>query len=154
MHYLGLSCVRNSSALHILNLNDKKIKVSEKVKTEMKRLRENATLIPLANLQIDNSPQTKTILFQNVRSLHLHIDDIQSDYNIAKTDVNIFVESTLCLLTARPWAERGSCFTQDLLLTARPWAERGSCSARDFFFFRFFVGDQTQTSPRPNHDRD
>ena len=34
-------------------------------------------------------------------------------------------------LTARPWAERGSCFTRDLLLTARPWAERGSCSARD-----------------------
>ena len=23
-----------------------------------------------------------------------------------------------------------------------------------FFFFRFFVGDHTQTSPRPNHDRD
>ena len=28
-------------------------------------------------------------------------------------------------LTARPWAERGSCSTRDLL-TARPWAERGS----------------------------
>ena len=36
------------------------------------------------------------------------------------------------LLTARPWAERGSCFTRDLLLlTARPWAERGSCFTRD-----------------------
>ena len=77
--YVGLSRVRNSSALHILNLNEKKIKVSEKVKTEMKRLGENATLIALADLHIDNSPQTKTILFQNVRSLHLHIDDIQSD---------------------------------------------------------------------------
>ena len=64
------------------------------------------------------------------------------------------------LLTARPWAERGSCFTRDLLLTARPWAERGSCFARDlllllfFFFCIFFVGDQTQTSTRPNRDRD
>ena len=32
MHYVGLSQVRNSSALHVLNLNEKKIKVSEKVK--------------------------------------------------------------------------------------------------------------------------
>ena len=42
------------------------------------------------------------------------------------------------------------------LLTARPWAERGSCSARDLFFFVvfFFVGNQTQTSTRPNRDRD
>ena len=39
-------------------------------------------------------------------------------------------------LTARPWAERGSCFTRDLLLTARPWAERGSCSARDLLTAR------------------
>ena len=34
-----------------------------------------------------------------------------------------------------------------LLLTARPWAERGSCFTRGFFFFfRRFVGYQTQTS--------
>ena len=31
-------------------------------------------------------------------------------------------------------------------LTARPWAERGSCFTRGFFFFGSFVGDQTQTS--------
>ena len=40
------------------------------------------------------------------------------------------------LLTARPWAERGSCFTRDLLLTARPWAERGSCFTRDLLTAR------------------
>ena len=42
-----------------------------------------------------------------------------------------------CFLTARPWAERGSCFARDLLLllTARPWAERGSCFARDLLLF-------------------
>ena len=36
----------------------------------------------------------------------------------------------------------------ECLLTARPWAERGSCFTRGFFFFFFgsFVGDQTQTS--------
>ena len=42
-------------------------------------------------------------------------------------------------------------------LTARPWAERGSCSARDLLVVVvvfFFVGDQTQTSTRPNRDRE
>ena len=97
MHYVGLSRVRNSSALHILNLNENKIKVTEKVKSEMSRLRTQASLVPLAVLQTGNSPETKTILFQNVRSLHLHIDDVRSDYNIQKADVNIFVESKLCL---------------------------------------------------------
>ena len=43
----------------------------------------------------------------------------------------------LLFLTARPWAERGSCSAR-CLLTARPWAERGSCSARGLFFFYFF----------------
>ena len=35
MHYVGLSGVQNSSALHILNLNENKRKVTEKVKSEM-----------------------------------------------------------------------------------------------------------------------
>jgi len=99
MYYVGLSRVWNSSALHILDWNEIKIKVSEKVKGEMRRLRTQVSLVPLAVLQTDNSPQTKTMLFQNVRSLHLHIDDVRSDYNIQEADVNIFVEETrLCLL--------------------------------------------------------
>ena len=64
MHYVGLSRVRNSSALHILNLNENKIKVSEKVKNEMSRLRTEATLVPL--VVSVGSPKTITILFQNV----------------------------------------------------------------------------------------
>ena len=64
----------------------------------MRRLRTEASLVPLAVLQTADSPNTKTILFQNVRSLRLHIDDVQSDYNIQKADVNIFVETKLCLL--------------------------------------------------------
>ena len=98
MHYVGLSRVRNSAALHVLNLNENKIKVSEKVKDEMQRLRTEASLQPLAVLQTADSPQTKTILFQNVRSLRLHIHDVRSDYNIHKADVNICVETKLCLL--------------------------------------------------------
>ena len=54
--------------------------------------------MPLAVLQTDNLHQTKPILFQNVRSLYLHIDDVRSDFNIQKAEVNILVESKLCLL--------------------------------------------------------
>ena len=40
------------------------------------------------------------------------------------------------LLTARPWAERGSWFTRAFFfLTARPWAERGSRFTLDLFLF-------------------
>ena len=43
MHYVGLSRVRNSSALHILNLNENKIKVTEKVKNEMSMQTKNTS---------------------------------------------------------------------------------------------------------------
>jgi hypothetical protein len=51
MHYVGLSRVKNSSALHKCNLHEKKIKASEKVKNEMDRLRAEASLKPLATIQ-------------------------------------------------------------------------------------------------------
>ena len=57
MHYVGLSRVRNSSALHILNLNENVIKVSDKVKTEMNILRTEASLMPLAVLPPADLPQ-------------------------------------------------------------------------------------------------
>lgn len=96
MHYVGLSRVRNLSSLHILNLNEHKIKVSEKVANEMNRLRTEASLLPLVTLKTVDASLTKTIIFHNVRSLHLHIDDVRNDYNIQKADVNIFVETRLC----------------------------------------------------------
>lgn len=96
VHYVGLSRVRNSSTLHIINLNEHKIRVSEKVVNEMNRLRTEAYLVPLVTLKtVDDS---FTIVFHNVRSLHLHMDDVRSDYNIQKADVNIFVETRLCTL--------------------------------------------------------
>ena len=48
-------------------------------------------------LQTEHLPHTKTILFQNVRSFFLHIDEVRNGYNIQKADVNIFVETKLCL---------------------------------------------------------
>ena len=95
MHYVGLSRVRNSSNLYIMNLNEQKIKVNENVAQEMKRLRTKANLTPAASLQNTDS-SLFTVIFHNVRSLHLHINDVQSDFNIEKADVNICVETRLC----------------------------------------------------------
>ena len=82
-------------------MNENNIKVSEKVETEIIRIKAQASLVPSVRLQTDNSPQSKTILFQNVRSLHLlHIDDVRSDYNIQKDIDNIsFVNSQLKEMT-------------------------------------------------------
>ena len=100
IHYVGLSRVRNSTNLHILNLNENKIKVSESVQAEIHRLRTEAVLKPsLPNLYQNNQNTKKhvlTVLFHNVRSLHLHIQDVQNDYNVQAADVNIFVETALC----------------------------------------------------------
>ena len=51
MHYVGLSRVRNSSSLHVINLNEHKIRVSEKVVNEMNRLRTEAYLVPSVALK-------------------------------------------------------------------------------------------------------
>ncbi len=96
MHYVALSRLRSISGLHILNLNENKISVSKKVQEEMTRLRQEATLnshIPF--LYKDTSGSFK-ILFQNVRSLHLHVADVASDYNVKAADINMFVETALC----------------------------------------------------------
>ena len=97
IHYVALSRVRSISGLHILNLHENKISVSEKVKKEMSRLRAEALLkpcIPFLYNTSDNKNQL-SILFQNVRSLQLQIKDVTCDYNVQAAHVNIFVESTL-----------------------------------------------------------
>ena len=67
----SLSCIYSASWSFEEAYVKFKIKVSEKVKSEMSRLRTQANLVPLPLLQTDNSSQTKTILFQNFGSLHL-----------------------------------------------------------------------------------
>lgn len=77
-----------------MNLNEQKIKVNENGAQEMERLRTEATLTPAALLQNTDS-SLFTVIFHNVR--YLHINDVQSDFNIEKADVNICVETRLCL---------------------------------------------------------
>ena len=88
------SRLRNSSSLNILNLNETKICVSKKIQEEMARLRSELLISCIPRL-IDIKASTK-ILFHNVRSLHLHIDDVAGEYNVQAADINIFVETALC----------------------------------------------------------
>ena len=64
----------------------------------MTRLRSEASLKPCVPFlyKISNSQSNLKILFQNVRSLHLHIQDIACDYSAQAAHLNIFVESALC----------------------------------------------------------
>ena len=96
MHYVALSRLRSISGLHILNMNENKITVSKKVQEEMTRLREKATLNSHIPFLYKDTSESFKILFQNVRSLHLHIADVASDYNVKAADINIFVETALC----------------------------------------------------------
>ena len=74
----------------------KKICISEKVKQEMSRLREQPLVPCIPSLYNNDQPSTIKVLFHNVRSLQLHFDDIKCDYNVQGADVNIFVETRLC----------------------------------------------------------
>ena len=96
MHYVALSRLRSISGLHILNMNGNKIAVSRKVQEEMERLRQKATLNNHIPFLYKDSSESFKILFQNVRSLHLHFADVASDYNLLAADINIFVGTALC----------------------------------------------------------
>ena len=95
MHYVALSRLRSISGLHILNMNENKITVSKKVQEEMTRLRQKATLNSHIPFLYKDTSESFKILFQNVRSLHLHIADVACDYNVKAADINIFVETAL-----------------------------------------------------------
>ena len=94
MHYVALSRVKNSSTQHIINLNEEKICVSQKVQEEVFRLREKCLLPSIPFLYNQSSGQK--LLFHNVRSLHLHFDDVAYDNNVQAAEVNIFVDTRLC----------------------------------------------------------
>ena len=49
----------------------------------------------LYSMHVSNANCLK-ILLHNVRSLHLHIDDVVRDDNVKAAHVNIFVETALC----------------------------------------------------------
>ena len=98
MHYVALSRARNISGLHILNLNKNKISVSQKVSEEMHRLRSQPLEPCIPSLYKQTFTDTFKIVCHNVRSLHLHHEDVASDFNIQEADLIICVETSLCSL--------------------------------------------------------
>ena len=98
MHYVALSRARNISGLHILNLNEKKVSVSLKVREEMQRLRSQPLQPCIPSLYKETLANIFKIIFHNVRSLHLHHEDVASDFNVQEADLNICVETSLCSL--------------------------------------------------------
>ncbi|KAL9986219.1 hypothetical protein ACROYT_G000329 [Oculina patagonica] len=95
IHYVALSRVTTIDGLHIKNLNEKKITVSNKVKNEMQRLRTAAYLQPSLISLADVGENFVKIVFLNARSLHKHISDVKNDFNVKAADINIFVETRL-----------------------------------------------------------
>ena len=96
MHYVGLSRVQSIKTSYIVNLNENRIKVSKKVKQEMFRLRTEAMLTPCIPFLYKIQDRTALkILLHNVRSLHLHIDDVARDDNVKAAHINILVETAL-----------------------------------------------------------
>ena len=97
MHYVALSRVRNIDSLHVLRLAENKIKVNPKVSEEMHRLRTHKRLeLFLQPLDSISDFSSVKILFQNARSLHLHVDNVLGDFSVQEADINIFIETALC----------------------------------------------------------
>ena len=87
IHYVGLSRVTHIKSLHILQLNEGKISVSSRVIEEMERLRFNASL-KLCLDSLHSHPLTALkIVFFNIRSLHKHIADLQTDFSLLSSDI-------------------------------------------------------------------
>ncbi len=96
IHYVACSRPTTFKGLHILNFNEDALAVDEKVNVEMSRLRNDSILdlcyIPLYDV---DSTQFK-LVFNNVRSLHKHINDINHDQNILCADIIGLAETRLC----------------------------------------------------------
>lgn len=87
IHYVALSRVRSVDKLHILNFNEKALAVDEKVVQEMERMRKEA-LLRLCYLPLYKTDKNQLkIMFNNVRSLHKHFNEIKHEPNIVASDV-------------------------------------------------------------------
>ena len=63
----------------------------------MQRLR-SQPLQPSIPSHKETLANTFKIIFHNVRSRHLHHEDVASDFNVQEADLNICVETSLCSL--------------------------------------------------------
>ena len=90
--YVAFSRVKKLEGLHILNFNEKVIKASDDVKTEMSRLNDRV----LSPLSVDTCPEDYiTITLLNVRSLLAKVPDIECDKLFTSSGIHCFTETWL-----------------------------------------------------------
>ena len=96
IHYVALSRVKKLDDLYILNLNQAAYALDERVTSEMQRLRTEAALelcyVPLYKID----PCKIKTAFNNARSLHKHLKEIEAEPNVLAADVIGFAETRLC----------------------------------------------------------
>ena len=96
IHYVALSRVKKLDDLYILNLNQAAYALDERVTSEMQRLRTEAALeLCYAPLYKIDRCKIKTA-FNNARSLHKHLKEIEAEPNVLAADVIGFAETRLC----------------------------------------------------------
>ena len=94
-HYVAFSRVTNIQGLHILSFNETKISVSDKVTAEMQRLRNDSTMkLCYTPMYLVCEAKLK-LVFQNVRSLHLHFNQLLNDHNLQSSDIIAVCETRL-----------------------------------------------------------
>ena len=100
IHYVAMSRVRKFENLRILNFNEDALAVDDRVKEEMKRLRENACMkLCYVPLYLVEENRLK-VAINNARSYHKHFPDVSVDPNILAADVIGIMESRLCHIDA------------------------------------------------------
>ena len=98
IHYVAMSRVRKFENLYILNFNSDALTADERVKHEMRRLREEANLKLCYTPLYEVDPRRFKIAFNNARSFHKHFHDILADPNMSAADIIGIMESRLCSL--------------------------------------------------------
>ena len=90
-HYVALSGVTSLQNLHILDLNEQRIRVSHEVKAEIERLINHRMLTSPMRCPKNSANEKFSLLFHNVRSFHAHMIDIKHDPNFTSANVNKFL---------------------------------------------------------------
>ena len=93
LHYVGLSRVKTLDGLFILNLNEQKIHVSDKVTEQMVVLRSSRAMTMTLKFPHSFSQRLCSIAFLNARSLHKHIDDIKQHHSLMSCDIHMYCET-------------------------------------------------------------
>ena len=91
IHYVAMSRVREFQNLHLLNFEPQKIKVSDDVKIEMARLRQQP--YSAKQIQLNGITAHLKIAYINAQSLHKHRLDVAQDHNMTSVDILICAET-------------------------------------------------------------